>query len=208
MGESGYAVLLSREGVELYCPAPATRADRSTRPPRSFPVRWRWPTECCAARPARPSTTTTTWAGGNGQVQQARQLHEDPAGRHLLVDQRDRAEAEALVFIQGFRDRWALGMATMLVAFALWGVLLAQGLPQARSRRDAHGRAAARADGRAGTREGAGGERGALSHLLRGFAAGHGHHLAGSRAGWSSTSDSPSSWATRRTNCRRSPGSK
>jgi PAS domain S-box-containing protein len=144
IGETGYAILLSREGIELYCPI-TNHVRRSIY-------------ETCAG-----FTTVQAMADRMLQAETGTCIYDfNPHGSDNAGLVRKRAffmpiklentfwsicvtapEAEALGFIRGFRDRWIVGVSLLFVAFGVWGFFLARAfltIHRERTRREAEAR--------------------------------------------------------------------
>jgi PAS domain S-box-containing protein len=124
IGQSGHCVLLSREGIELYCPLPG-HTGRSTEVANVDSAGARQ----AAARMVNGETGTATYdhrpAGAGAGVQRQHIYFtkiplEDTFWSVAVIA----SESEALAFIQGFRNRWLIGLGLAFVAFVAWGVVL------------------------------------------------------------------------------------
>ncbi len=127
IGASGYAMLLSGEGIELYCPVPG-HTGRSIRDTMSgFPAAL-----VMAERMMQGESGTAVYDFNHIGDVQADMVQKHAYFRQIPIENTfwsivvTAPEAEALVFIQGFRDRWVVGMGILLMAFGLWGVFLAR----------------------------------------------------------------------------------
>ena len=125
IGASGYAMLLSREGIELYCPVPGHTGRSIRDTTREFPAAL-----AMADRMLNGETGVAIYDFNHigerqaGIVEKHAYFTKIPLENTFWSIVVTAPEAEALVFIQGFRDRWALGMAILLMAFGVWGVFL------------------------------------------------------------------------------------
>ncbi|MCU0256570.1 MAG: PAS domain S-box protein [Vicinamibacterales bacterium] len=127
IGDSGHALLLSREGIELFCPVPGHTGRPIEETSKDYPAAL-----AMAARMVRGETGTAIYdyhvAGGQPttMVQKHAYFTPIPLEDTFWSISVTAPEAEALVFIKGFRDRWALGVTILLLAFAVWGLYLAR----------------------------------------------------------------------------------
>lgn len=124
IGDGGHARLLSREGIELYCPLPGHIRKSIRQNAKDFP---------------ELQQVVDRMLSGEHGVGVYR--FPDEQGRRELTTRRiyfvpiplentfwsvsvSASEATALSFIKGFRNRWIAGMALLVVAFGVWGTLL------------------------------------------------------------------------------------
>ncbi len=144
IGESGYAILLSRAGIELYCPLPGHVRQSIY--------------DTAKDSPSVQTMAHRMLSGETGDC-----VYDfDQTGTRNAVPIRKRAfflpvklentfwsicvtapEAEALAFIQGFRNRWIVGVGLLLVTFGVWGLFLGRAfltIHQERTRRAAEAR--------------------------------------------------------------------
>ena len=125
IGASGYALLLSREGIELYCPVPGHTGQSIRSTMAGFPAAL-----AMAERMLGGETGEAVYAFDHIGGQKADIVEKHAYFAKIPLENTfwsilvTAPEAEALVFIQGFRDRWAIGMALLLIAFGVWGVFL------------------------------------------------------------------------------------
>jgi len=131
IGRSGHAILVSGEGIELYCLVPGhiRRSIRDTS--REFPA-----LSAMAGRMLRGETGTAVyehnWVEGLGTRVTRKHAYFTPIRLEntfwsIAVTA---PEEEALVFIRGFRNRWILGMTLLMIAFGVWGCFLARAMLQ------------------------------------------------------------------------------
>jgi PAS domain S-box-containing protein len=127
IGQSGFAALLSREGIELFCEFPGHTGRSIFSTSQGFPGALEMARRMVAGETGRH---TYTYAQVNGGATHLVTKHayftriplEDSFWSIVVTAE----ESEALVFIQGLRNRLAFGLGALLVAFATWGVVLAR----------------------------------------------------------------------------------
>ena len=130
IGQSGHALLLNREGIELYCPLPG-HTGRST-------------SDATAGSPGARDTALRMLHGETGTaVYEFAESPGEPSRRNhayfTKIPLEDTfwsvavtsPESEAIAFIQGFRNRWLIGFGLAFVAFVAWGSVLSRGLLEA-----------------------------------------------------------------------------
>ena len=127
LGESGHALLLSQDGVELYCAVPG-HGRRSV-----FETSAAYPDSLAMARRMLSGESGTASyrypdarGPGGAEVTKHAFFTPIPLENTFWSVAVAAAESEALVFIQGFRNRLAIGFALSFVAFIAWGALLAR----------------------------------------------------------------------------------
>jgi signal transduction histidine kinase len=125
--DAGNALLLSRDGVELYCPITA-HVGRSVRDTSSsFPGFL-----TMADRMLRGETGTAVYDytrdGLPGQPTFRKQAYFEPIplDNTFWTIAVTAPEDESLAFIQGFRNRWITGVSLLLASFGVWGFFLAR----------------------------------------------------------------------------------
>ncbi len=127
IGETGHALLLSREGIELFCPVPGHTGRPVDDTSAAYPM-----VRAMAARMLRGESGTAIYEyHGVGPaagtiVEKHAYFMKIPLEDSFWTIAVTAPEAEALAFIQGFRDWWVVAMALMVGAFIVWGVFLAQ----------------------------------------------------------------------------------
>jgi signal transduction histidine kinase/CheY-like chemotaxis protein len=132
IGESGYAILLSREGIELFCPVPGHTGRSIYETSKAFPA-----TLAMADRMLRGETGTAIYDYDHFEGEGTSRARAGTVRKHAFftrIPLEDTfwsiivtaPEAEALVFVQGFRNRWVLAMGLLLLAFGAWGATLAR----------------------------------------------------------------------------------
>ena len=144
VGESGSAFLLSREGVELFCPLKEHIGLSIYETARGFPG-----VGAMADRMLQGSEGTSAYdfdVVGSERVAAVRKhayylpIKLENTFWSLCVTA---PEEEALAFIKGFRDRWLVGVSLLLVAVGVWGFFLIRAfvtLHRERTRREAEAR--------------------------------------------------------------------
>ncbi len=127
LGQSGHALLLSQDGIELYCPVPGHSRRSIFETSAAYPG-----SLAMARRMQRGESGTATYPyadprdPGGGDVTKHAFFTRIPLENTFWSVAVAAAESEALVFIQGFRNRLAIGFALLFVAFIAWGALLAR----------------------------------------------------------------------------------
>ena len=129
IGRSGYAIVLSQQGVELYCPVPGHVRRSIFETSKDFPA-----ASDMARRMLRGESGRSVY-----DYDQVASTATGPVRKHAYFTPVrlentfwsicvTASEEEALLFIRGFRDRWILGMAILLLAFGVWGFFLGKAL--------------------------------------------------------------------------------
>jgi PAS domain S-box-containing protein len=125
VGQSGYAILLSQEGIELFCPVPGHVGNAVQDTSKDFKA-----VLDMADRMRKGKSGTALYTYDKVGPETRRNVRKRAFFMPIQLENTFWAicisapEEEALAFIKGFSDRWSLALAILVGAFGVWGYFL------------------------------------------------------------------------------------
>jgi PAS domain S-box-containing protein len=127
VGNSGSCFLLSREGIELYCPVPGHVPQPISETSKGFGSVMAMADRMTKGETGRCAYDYNTVGGKKvASVYKLGFFMPIPLQNTFWSICVNAPEEEALLFIRGFRDRWIIGVVFLLASFGVWGVFLAR----------------------------------------------------------------------------------